>query len=215
MRTRPDVQLQDRHIRALSEAERLIDDSDLSAYLKIKEMFSRCVSRTRGDFESTFARHYGFGAARVIQEFKEKFFSILFGKDVLRNGEPQFEAILESLRIIPRGKRDHGLQFSFVSKLVGLHDESSPIYDRHVLSFFGKQPPPSSWQRGLRFTWFRDFLRDVRDSYISWENDAEVGRLLEKLKQRNEGLNGCHVVRLLDLLVWTAGKRGLLRREAA
>src|SRR5579862_7161675 len=56
------------------------------------------------------------------------------------------------------------MQFSFVSKLVAMHRESSPIYDRHVLAFFAKKAPAKSVPNEDRI-WVTaevvSFLRDV------------------------------------------------------
>jgi hypothetical protein len=102
------------------------------------------------------------------------------------------------------------MQFSFVSKLVAIHLESSPIYDRHVVTFFGQEAPARSVGNDARIAWFIGFLRDVASDYSTWEQDVRVRAIVDRLKGRDPRLAQCDVVRLLDFLVWKVGNQKLL-----
>ncbi len=91
-----------------------------------------------------------------------------------------------------------------------MHLESSPIYDRHVLAFFGESPPPASLEKEQRIAWYLDFLGFVARSYQSWATDPAVSMILSRLKLRDGQLAECDPIRLIDILVWKVGNQKLL-----
>lgn len=102
------------------------------------------------------------------------------------------------------------MQFSFVSKLVAMQLESSPIHDRHVLAFFGKKAPAKSAHNEDRIAWFVSFLQDVAGDYATWAQDVKVMSIIERFKERDRRLMQCDVVRLVDFLVWKVGNQKLI-----
>ena len=89
-----------------------------------------------------------------------------------------------------------------------MHDESSPIYDQHVLKFFGEKPPTAP--QAERISWYVNFLTSVATAYAAWGEDERIGPTLERLKARDARLVHCDVVRLVDFLVWKVGNQKLL-----
>jgi hypothetical protein len=146
----------------------------------------------------------------LTDRFKERFFQILFGDAVIVNGNPNFQTILNELSLIERKKGDYAMPFSFVSKLVAIHRETSPIYDRHVLAFFGKKAPAVSVPKDDRISWYMDFLRQAAVDYATWAADARIALILDNFKQRDQGLIKCDVIRLMDFLIWKVGNQKLL-----
>jgi hypothetical protein len=129
---------------------------------------------------------------------------------VIVNGQPDFTAILNELSLIP-GKRGYGaMPFSFVSKLAAVHLETSPIYDRHVLDFFGAKPPAASRPKPDRITWYLGFLKQVSADYAAWAKNAPISLIINRLKARDHQLAQCDVIRLMDFLVWKVGNQKLL-----
>jgi hypothetical protein len=102
------------------------------------------------------------------------------------------------------------MPYSFVSKLVSIHRENSPIYDRHVLAFFGQQAPAASVPNQNRITWYVGFLRQVATDYATWAQDARVIPILDRLKARDQRLAQCDPVRLIDFLIVKVGNQKLL-----
>jgi hypothetical protein len=201
-----------RHIEALDKAETLIAPSDFSPYLELKALLPDPSPPARDRFRRRFASFYGLNRGGLTNEFKDRFFEILFDGKVIVEGRPDFASILTELSRIKRRKGDLAMPFSFVSKLVAMHLESSPIYDRHVRAFFGKAAPPASVENDERIKWYLAFLGEVGRSYTAWAGDPQVRPILERLIARDDGLKSCHVVRLLDFLVWKVGNRKLLKR---
>ena len=204
------MQLERRHIDALGLAESLIFHSDFCPYLELKEMLPDASALGRRRFRLLFTRFYNLDNAHLTDEFKARFFEILFAGDVAANGKPAFSRILNELYEIRRKQGDRAMQFSFVSKLVGIHHECSPIYDQHVLRFFRGKPPTAREGNSFRINWFTNFLDDVADSYVAWAADERMRPVVEKLKARDARLRELDDVRLLDFLVWKAGNQKLL-----
>jgi hypothetical protein len=204
------VQLKQRHIDALDEAEKLMFHSDFCPYLELKSLLQDASSHARARFRSLFIRYYGLNVGGLTDAFKERFFAILFAGNVIVNGQPDFPTILNELSLIPRRKGDCAMPFSFVSKLVAIHLETSPIYDRHVLNFFKEKAPASAKPKATRIEWYVGFLNRVAADYAAWAKDERVTPILNRLKARDQQLVQCDDIRLMDFLVWKVGNQKLL-----
>jgi hypothetical protein len=204
------VHLEQTHISALDKAETLIFHSDFCPYLELKAMLPDTSPLARDRFRTLFINFYALKTGGLTDEFKSRFFEILFSGKVIVNGQPAFWTILTELSGIRRKKGDTAMPFSFVSKLVSIHHEGSPIYDRHVLKFFGEKVPSTSVLKAERINWFLGFLGRVADDYKAWAADGRIKPILERLKTRDSRLKQCHEVRLLDFLVWKVGNQKLL-----
>ena len=204
------MDLEPRHFDALDEAEKLIFHNDFCPYLELKEMLTDTSPLVRRRFRLLFTNYYGLNVAGLTDAFLDRFFGILFGGNVIVSGKPDFSTILNELCFIPRKKGDCAMPYSFVSKLVAMHRESSPIYDRHVLAFFGEEAPSASVTKGVRIAWFIAFLKGVAEDYERWAEDSRVIAIIDRLKMRDGRLANCQVVRLLDFLVWKVGNQKLL-----
>jgi hypothetical protein len=204
------MQLTQQHVNALTEAETLMFHSDFCPYLELKTLLSNATPQARSQFRILFTNYYGLNTGGLTQAFKDKYFAILHSGKIFKNQNPRFHSILRLLHKIPRKKGDKAMQFSFVSKLAAMHDEKSPIYDRHVLNFFGKKARPPKTSMADRITWYVEFLNQVATDYTQWSQDARVTPILTNLKNRDQRLAQCDVIRLMDFLVWKVGNQKLL-----
>jgi len=204
------MQLQQKHIDAFDQAETLVFHSNFCPYLELKGMLLDQSPLARKRFRSLFSEFYGMNVAGLTDAFKDRFFEILFDGSAIVDGKPDFFTVLNELCSIRRKKGDYALPLSFVSKLVAMHLEASPIYDRHVLAFFGKATPLPTKPKQERIAWFIDFLEQVAGDYVSWGRDQRVATIVERLKSRDKRLADCDIVRLMDFLVWKVGNQKLL-----
>ncbi len=204
------MQLGQNHVGALAKAETLIFHSDFCPYLELKALLPDTNPLSRSRFRSLFTRYYGLDVGGLTDEFKDRFFNILFSDIVIANGQPEFSTILTELSAIRRKKQDYAMPFSFVSKLVAIHDERSPVYDRHVVAFFREAVPGASVDKEKRIQWFVGFLDRVSKSYEAWAEDDRIKPILNRFKARDSRLTSCQEVRLVDFLVWKVGNQKLL-----
>src|SRR5271170_1697001 len=93
---------------------------DFCLYLELKELLPNDGHQARKKFRALFINYYGLNVGGLTDEFKDRFFEILFGCNVIVNGQPDFCTILAELNRIPRKEGDCAMQFSFVSKLVAI-----------------------------------------------------------------------------------------------
>jgi hypothetical protein len=114
---------------------------------------------------------------------------------------------LEKLLPIERIKGDKALQFSFVSKLVAIHDEQQPIFDRYIGFFFGIGPPSLMLLPEFRIMGFLQNLAEIRRRYEAWSKDKMFTEVLCDLRRKIPDLADCHEVRICDFLVWSVGKK--------
>lgn len=204
------MKLQEKHITALNTAETLMFHSDFCPYLELKALLPDATTHARGRFRSLFTNYYGLNVGGLTDAFKNRFFEILYAGNIFVNGQPDFSTILNELSLIPRKKGDCAMPFSFVSKLVAIHRETSPIYDRHVRDFFGAKAPAAAMPKADRITWFVGFLNQAATDYAAWAQDARVTQILDRLKAREPQLAQCDAIRLIDFLVWKVGNQKLL-----
>ena len=200
------------HIAALDKAETQMFHCDFCPYLELKAMLAAGNPLDRDRFQILFHDYYGLGIGGLTPEFEEKFFRLLFGGNVIVNGQPDYGGILRALYKIPRKKGDLALPLSFVSKLVAIHREDHPIYDSRVLEFFNAKAPLSIKDADPqpRIDWYVNFLNEVAVDYATWAHNPSVTPILSRLKARDPRLGQCHTVRLMDFLVWKVGRQKLL-----
>lgn len=202
--------LESKHIDAFERAERLLFHFDFCPYFELRKLFPDATDEGRARFRALFRRYYTMNTGGLTDEFIDRYFAIMFNGTIFVDGRPEYESILNDLSAIRRRKGDFAMPFSFVSKLIAMHDDRQPIYDRHVRSFFGVQLPAASMERKTRVEWFVKLLSDVRRSYENWSIDPRMARVLDRLRKRDPQLAACSVVRQLDFLVWKIGNEKLL-----
>jgi hypothetical protein len=185
---RPSIQdavmtLETKHIEAFERAEFLLFHSDFCPYFELRSLFK---SRRQADperFRSLFVSFYDMNTARLPPAFLDCFFAILFSNNVMVDGRPDVAGILSRLYEIDWAERRPSMQFSFVSKLAAMHDESSPVYDSFVGDFFSNWPPSTDQPKAKRIDGFLKILERIKTSYTAWSNDHRLIPILERFKQ--------------------------------
>lgn len=193
----------------LEAAERQLIPRNFERYLRLKDLLKCNNSSAQKEFRRVFRSFYGMTVRTGASvDFDKRFFEILF----LQEGPtPSFSEVVGSLAHIPTPSGKRALQFSFASKLVAMHRENSPIYDRHVRSFFNEKLPSQKLSDESRILLVDEFLRHVENSYEGWMSELRVQAMLKRMAIRDPNLGKCHANRLLDILVWKVGN--LAERE--
>jgi hypothetical protein len=190
----------------LGEAVKYLKEEDYAPYLKLKHLLAEKPSGFRLEFRRTFESYYVMGAAGLTEDFKNRFFELLFAL-AIRDDDP-YTSLLKDLYEYPRRQGDKSLQCSFVSKLVAVHDESRPILDKHVSNFFGIKIP-STGGVDFKISVFVACIGLLRKIYQGWAEDSQFNEILSRLKLRHPRLVNCDTCRVADLLVWTVGREAL------
>jgi hypothetical protein len=183
-----------------------LDFKPVRTYARLRQLLSMEGAEARRTFETEFTRYYGLNAGGVTPQFREVYFDRLYSLRGEAINESCYASLLRELYEIRRHIGDRALHCSFVSKLVAIHDESRPLFDKYVSFFFGLTAPRSA-SVDLRIAGFVFNLETVRANYHAWTEDAQFLAVLEDLRVRIPELWGCHLVRACDFLVWQAGKQ--------
>ena len=189
------------HIDRLAKACKKIQEQNVVPYVQLRTWLAD--SSKRGDFERLFNRYYGLNAGGLTDKWKTRYFEILFSLDVSTTADPH-TPILKDLYGYKRKKGDQVLAFSFVSKLVAIHDESRPLYDKHVSAFFGISPPKTG-TNDFRIAGFLRNLDMIQTTYLEWSKDHDFIDVLNQMRQTYPCIASCHNGRLSDFLVWAVG----------
>ena len=173
-------------------------------YLNLRNMMSDACAEEKLRFRKEFSNYYRLHAAFLSKEWKDKYFELLFSFGEKMPPEAHRVALLE-LSKFPRLKGDEAAQFSFVSKLVGIHDEQQPIFDRFVQHFFGLGPP-SLGPLEFRISGFVRNLNEIAMRYRIWIEYEPFAAIIRELRCKYPHMAECHPHRICDWLVWIVGK---------
>ena len=201
------------HLPLVASAAELLDRKAVLPYCELRRLLANATAVNCEKFEWEFAKYYGLNSAGLSPEFKQRYFELLFGVNRSVMDNPQYGPLLSELYNIPRIQGDLVLQCSFVSKMVAIHDESRPLYDKYVGAFFGLTVPQTG-PTEFRITGFVANLEIIRGYYFAWINDPRFQSVFERVLNRIPELRSCNLIRVCDFLVWQTGKEATFRRKA-
>lgn len=189
----------------LTEAESKIADGEFDGYFGLRARLPCRQASDRKRFRSRFIPYYRLNIGGLTDAFKSEYFDRLFKCRPVGDPDPH-TPLLRRLYEFPRRQGDHVLQASFVTKLVSIHDETRPIFDRHVSGFFGVGVPRVG-STDFRIAGFVANLRHIQNQYESWARDPRFARLRKSLIAKQPRMADCHPTRVCDFLVWAAGAK--------
>lgn len=195
------------HWKLLEEAAERIEKGAFAEYFELKRLLASTDPQDRLAFQKRFATYYRLRIGGLTDAFTRRYFELLFACTPVGQGDPHTPLLLDLYRF-HRRKGDQTIQASFVTKLVSIHDESRPIFDRHVSHFFG-MGVPSVGTTEFRVAGFVSNLQRIQGHYESWATDPRFCDIKTALLRKQPKLNDCHPSRLCDFLVWTAGDQKL------
>src|SRR5690348_4672905 len=105
---------------------------DLQEYLDLRTAFvSSGPAAASPDFQRAYRKYWRMNAARLPQSFYDRYFTLL--SEFRERGTTDLAG---AVRIISDPDGDnHGLQFSFATKLVHMVDPRIPVFDSFVAAF--------------------------------------------------------------------------------
>jgi hypothetical protein len=155
-------------------------------------------------FKSVFSKFYGLNHAGLSKEWKEKYFCIMNEYRIEDQKNP-YEKILKELYCIKRLKGDYALEASFVTKLVSFKNESYPIFDKYVSSYFGIDVPKSP-DINFRIYRFTKNMMLLKSEYEEITQMDDFNSIRDQIEDRDPRLKEVHPNRLIDILIWVIGK---------
>lgn len=186
----------------LKQAATLLDPEPVRTILRLRALLRSPEASDRVEFQKLFTKFYRLNIGGLTEAFKKRYFELLFAFDPMQD-EP-YTPLLREFYTYQRRQGDYALHGSFVSKLVATQDESRPVYDQHVRSFFGLGAP-NSGSVEFRIAGFVANLNVLRATYLAWVEDPRFEDILKLAVEKTMAASELHPVRLCDLLVWTIG----------
>jgi hypothetical protein len=192
-------------VHILAAAAEVLRKRDIAPYLRLRGFVRDGMSGDREDFAGKFSAYYGLNRAGLSSDFKAAYFRLLFAYRVDQNDDPHTPILLH-LYEFPRLQGDQIVAASFTSKLVAIHDEAQPLFDRHVTAFFGIGVPTFG-SLDFRIAGFVQNLQQIRRTYEAWSQIPSLAAVTGRVKQERPVLKDTHHNRIWDFLVWIARAR--------
>jgi hypothetical protein len=196
------VGLAERQLQIVCRAAPLVDAGDVGRYIELKHLIQSPGASDRALFEEQFASYYVPDTGFPSDAFRRRYFGLMWTLTAPVDGN-NYATLLAELNSLANRQGRHPLPASLVSKLVAMHDESHPIFERYVSRFFGVVVPAEG---GLdyRIALLLDHLERIGRTYVTWATNPAFCTATAALCERIPGLALCHPVRLCDFVVSAA-----------
>jgi hypothetical protein len=200
--------MEDCELKLLSEAAADLEHLSKTSrtYAELRKLLADNSRTSITDFRTKFSKYYGLNHAGLSAQWKDAYFEMLFSFRKRMPKDPHRVA-LQKLYPLPRLKKDNALQCSFVSKLVAIHDERQPLFDKYVQCYFGLGPPSLTGLTDFRISGFVQNLQEIRRRYETWSHYKPFAQIVDRLRKKVPDLAECHSVRICDFLVWSVGNK--------
>jgi hypothetical protein len=179
-------------------------------YLQLRaELETHGAHAPSTSYQARYRKYWRMNAARLSPLFYERYFSLL--TECQAGGTMDLERVT---RIIsdPTGA-DHGLQFSFATKLLHMIDPRIPVFDSFVAAFYFFRPPASYLPFDQRLSELLEFHHFLRREYARILDRDLLGPALRALRHAQQLNPEVPDERLIDWLLW--GWVSLLHKQHA
>lgn len=193
---------------------------DVYTYVYLKNKISNKDNNITLDYEFQYVFNwfYGMNSAGLTDKFKEIFFDLMQNlksqklndffnynnfKDLIE--EPtsrQAKKIKEKIEI---PKQIGSCQFSFISKLCNIIDDTFPIYDSYINSYFEINIEYNA-NKEVRFNNFRTKMIELKELYKKIEKDEYIQDLIKKFDEKFTEIEVSSNIKKLDFIFWATGK---------
>lgn len=182
---------------------------DLREYLELRRQIVALDGGLPSEsFQRMYRKYWRMNAARLSPVFYERYFSLL--ADCQNGGNTDLERVTQVISD-PAGA-DHGLQFSFATKLIHMVDPRVPVFDSFVAAFYFFTPPASVRPFDDRLSELLAFHNFLRREYARILNRGLLAPAIRELRREAKLDMTTPDERLIDWLLW--GWVSLLRHRA-
>ncbi len=182
---------------------------DIREYLQLRrDLVANGAGMLSTSFQRTYRKYWRMNAARLPPSFYDLYLSLL--AECQANGVADVERA--TLLISDATGANHGLQFSFATKLAHMVDPRIPVFDSFVAAFYFFTPPSSARLFDERLPVLLAFHRFLQDEYARVLDRGLLAPALGQLREDKKLDTSVPDERLIDWLLW--GWVSLLRRGA-
>lgn len=180
-----------------------IEQESIDVYNFLKKEFNNSNVSNNHLFQFVYRSFYRLDNAGLTQEFKNKYFQIL--EEYRNESEFHFEKVLQKLYHIPNIKgNEKTFQFSFVTKMYNIINDSIPIYDSKVAKVFSMSKPHQK-EFEIKLSKHLEQLKQIQKGY---EIILEQNLLPKTIKLFDSTFkdNKLSEMKKLDFIFWSSGK---------
>lgn len=164
-------------------------------YNYLKKVFKQALNDK--EYQEGF-RKYFFDFYRVPRIKKDDYYEKLFSEDYstynLDNLERKAVELFDNKSV----------QFSFVTKMMNMHNEDYPIYDSFVAKAFGFKADSLPSDAKEKIGVLCGFYRNMEKVYRKLESHSKIGDFMAKICDKYGKISR---KRALDLIFWQLGKK--------
>lgn len=164
-------------------------------YNYLKKVFKQALNDK--EYQQVF-RKYFFDFYRVPRIKKDEYYEKLFSEDYSAYNLDNLEE--KAIKLFG----DKSVQFSFVTKMMNMHNEDYPIYDSFVAKAFGFKADNLPVDTGKKIGDLCGFYRNMEEAYQKMENHSKIGDFMAKIGDKYGKISR---KRALDLIFWQLGKK--------
>lgn len=167
----------------------------IMVYNYLKKVFKQALNDK--EYQEVF-RKYFFDFYRVPRIKKDDYYEKLFSEDYSTYNLDNLE------KKAPKLFGDKSVQFSFVTKMMNMHNEGYSIYDSFVAKAFGFKTDNLPANAKDKIGVLCGFYRDMEKAYQILENHSKIGDFMAKIGDKYGKISR---KRALDLIFWQLGKK--------
>lgn len=182
-------------VNSLNAADIVELEYTAMVYNYLKKVFRRALDNK--DYQEVF-RKYFFDFYRVPRVKKDDYYEKLFSEDYSTYNLDNLEEKVIKLFW------GNSVQFSFVTKMMNMHNEDYPIYDSFVAKAFGFKADNLPANAKEKIGVLCGFYRVMEETYHELENHSKIGDFMAKIGDKYGKISR---KRALDLIFWQLGKK--------
>lgn len=164
-------------------------------YNYLKKVFKQALNDK--EYQQVF-RKYFFDFYRVPRIKKDEYYEKLFSEDYSAYNLNNLEE--KAIKLFG----DKSVQFSFVTKMMNMHNEDYPIYDSFVAKAFVFKTDNLPANAKEKISVLCGFYRDMEKVYQRLENHPKIGDFMAEIGDKCGKISR---KRALDLIFWQLGKK--------
>ncbi len=182
-----------------------IDKESIDVYLFLKNKFIQEKVSENPLFHFVYRSFYRLDNAGLTAQFKSEYFRCL--ERCRDSNDIDLAGLIRKLYQFPNLKGQNSLQFSFVTKLANMIDDTYPIYDSEVARIFHFRPPSNNLSFEDRLSGFLDFHSKLKEYYSGLLQDDTCHEIFVRFYEHfPDETRRIPEVKLLDFFFWSAGK---------
>jgi len=185
-------------------ADTLLQDSKLDRavrdYCDLCRDFDVTDVANDTEYQRRFRRFWALNAARLNDQWIRRYFNLL--QSHKGRSDASLESIVHALASAPTTPRE-ALQFSFATKFLHMLDQTQPVYDSLIASFYFFSPPGPDRPFDRRLSRLLQFHQFLQSEYRRVIATGMLSAAAQQFRAAFPNAASLTDVKVTDFLIWT------------